>query len=48
MSIHISTKSVITKYIIKNYNMCFNKCKIVIANENIIDTLPFGHIDICE
>ena len=44
----ISTKSVTTKYITKNYNMNYDKCKIVIANDSIIDTLPYGHIDICE
>ena len=38
----ISTKSVITKYITKNYNMSYDKCKIIIANDHIIDTVPFG------
>ena len=43
---HIKTKTITTDNIIKKYNMCYDKCKIVYASNDKIDTLPFGHKDI--
>ena len=41
-------KSITTNYIEKKYNFTYDKCYIVVDpnNKNIIDTLPFGHINI--